>query len=255
MKKSLGNRSGNRRPGFTLIELLTVIAIIGILAAILIPVVATVRETARSAKCVSNLRTLGQAGLNWIMDNDEQMPDYHGWRFPPEQGNVRRLDSFAPYVGLTTGMAQAGPMETVYSCPSQVAAEGVSKTYGQQYGINYYAVASATNSAEAYARGDIGVISGHVQRYSAIEYPTRMAFFMDGMSAGNGGSWPEIYPEHRIFSETYNGPGTQGVPFFHNNRINVVYLDGHAGSQSREELPTDSRDIFWGRTVSRDRER
>ena len=44
------------RGGFTLIELLTVIAIIGILAAILIPVTAAVRESARRSACQSNIR-------------------------------------------------------------------------------------------------------------------------------------------------------------------------------------------------------
>ena len=46
------------RTGFTLIELLTVIAIIGVLAAILIPVVGKVRASARQAQSVSNLRQL-----------------------------------------------------------------------------------------------------------------------------------------------------------------------------------------------------
>jgi len=58
------------RKGFTLIELLVVIAIIAILAAILFPVFAQARESARRASCVSNLKQIGAAAIMYASDND-----------------------------------------------------------------------------------------------------------------------------------------------------------------------------------------
>jgi len=63
--------------GFTLIELLVVIAIISILAAILFPVFARARESARRASCISNLKQIGLAVMMYTQDYDEHYPIHY----------------------------------------------------------------------------------------------------------------------------------------------------------------------------------
>ncbi len=65
---------GTRRRGFTLIELLVVIAIIGILAAMVFPVFARARESARKAVCLSNVKNIALAIQMYLADNNDTLP-------------------------------------------------------------------------------------------------------------------------------------------------------------------------------------
>ncbi len=99
-----------------MIELLVVIAIIGILASLLLPVLARARDKGKTARCQSNLRQLGMAAT--LFDEDQRVYPI-GW--PPADGFTG--DQFAiwyrqlqPYLGRTTNTSGQG----VFICPSSV---------------------------------------------------------------------------------------------------------------------------------------
>lgn len=65
----------SRRPsGFTLIEMLIVIAIIGLLSAITVPLLLSARMAGQRTVCISNLRQLHGAFMLYCDDHDGQFP-------------------------------------------------------------------------------------------------------------------------------------------------------------------------------------
>jgi prepilin-type N-terminal cleavage/methylation domain-containing protein/prepilin-type processing-associated H-X9-DG protein len=108
----------NTRKAFTLIELLVVIAIIAILAAILFPVFAQVREKARAISCLSNEKQLGLGVIQYQQDYDEKNP-----------GGVNGYGGGAGWAGQIYPYVKS---EKVFQCPSD---SGVGPE-GSSYALN-----------------------------------------------------------------------------------------------------------------------
>lgn len=135
---------------FTLIELLVVISIIAVLAAILFPVFARARENARRSSCMSNMKQLGLAFMQYTQDFDEQLP-INGSTSSTNPGTRSWDVCIAPYTGVKVG---GGASPLIFRCPSDVAKEG-KRSYAVIYTGNY-APGAPSNAGLEYASGTFG---------------------------------------------------------------------------------------------------
>jgi prepilin-type N-terminal cleavage/methylation domain-containing protein/prepilin-type processing-associated H-X9-DG protein len=128
MRRSIGPECLPRArvTGFTLVELLVVIGIIAVLVGMLMPALSLARAHSRSTKCMANLRTIGQAMLQYAADNRGYiLPAYDLPQDPAMPGSCYELSSTSqildgwPCILDRDGYITAAPQsqDTVFYCP------------------------------------------------------------------------------------------------------------------------------------------
>lgn len=231
-----------RRKGFTLIELLVVIAIIAILAAILFPVFANVREKARQTACMSNLRQIGTATLMYTQDYEESFPRTE---LGQDEGEYFWGDMIQPYAKNWNLLAcpDADIKMQFRSKPPAPAAYSQEWTYN--YGINDI-IAADCAEADDPACKHVGVAG---QTLSAVTYSADTVLIADNLPAetdtddGNRTNTPAglSHGRHEINWQigkrdrsklSVDGKSQDGFPR-HNGGFVLVLADGHAKWRSR----------------------
>ncbi len=125
--------------GFTLVELLVTVAIIGLLAALLFPVLMQAREKSRQASCAANLKQLGAAVEMYRADYEDEYPIAQivkTYEYTQREGFAEWASLVYPYVrgGYVERDNYQGTAycEGVYHCPSD------SGDRGPSYAANAY---------------------------------------------------------------------------------------------------------------------
>lgn len=220
------------RRGFTLIELLVVIAIIAILAAMLLPALSGARASARSSRCLSNLRQLGLYAIIYSDDHD-------GW-FPPAISKSVFYIAMQSYTGIPTSLSITKP-DCIYTCPSdaeRISAGGNSPLF--TYGENTYTACDANFQAAATV-----TFNGKV---ASVKKPGKLVFFVDSCRYGSDVTYPNttvlfnsaVYPFKSSATPTY------GVSYRHNQRANVLWVDGHCEAAGLELFIDNTKPLFKG---------
>jgi prepilin-type N-terminal cleavage/methylation domain-containing protein/prepilin-type processing-associated H-X9-DG protein len=243
-----------RSTGFTLIELLVVIAIIAILAAILFPVFALVRDTARQASCTSNLKQIGIAVQMYVQDYDETLPPC-----------VIAVPTLNP-TGLFTVVTRYGfrgrlwaslvqpytKNSRIFTCPSaansaRVNGRGVGGAPRGFVGGPPHAPRVVAGSARDGIWQELiapprGTNVGSALALAAVRSPASKTMLWDCQNPswygiGTDAFRPELWDfnfARRGLKNTRDRPNI--MAFRHHGRANLLYVDGHVRSLNKDQI-------------------
>jgi prepilin-type N-terminal cleavage/methylation domain-containing protein/prepilin-type processing-associated H-X9-DG protein len=239
--------------GFTLIELLVVIAIIAILAAILFPVFAKVREKARQTTCASNEKQMGLAFAQYIEDYDERYP--YCWN---QVTNSDWTLTIQPYIKNGSNSANWSTTGGVFACPSNPHSTSIGQYVVRQDVCPIGWSSGPTGPTVSEAQIDAPASQIFVDETGANNVPNGNFYFnfTYGFPTGESrwiaynGTGAEVYALDTAKGWgdcDWSGPGinwggewgsgcTWSPRYRHTNGSNFLFMDGHVKSIQRGKL-------------------
>lgn len=217
--------------GFTLIELLVVIAIIAILAAILFPVFAKARESARQTSCLSNMKQLGTALQVYMSENDQYLPCAY-WEYARDNGANdgglwcgRWATTAADLPALTNGSirSQLNPYvksNSMWKCPSDTTCDPQWPPVNNGKLITSYPTRCWFGTGSTLGYGLVPTAAAAASISESLFKDTSRVF-----------AFHEQVPFHDFRDDPAN-PGPLGYGWFPDVKVNLAFLDGHAKSMA-----------------------
>lgn len=204
-----------RKRGFTLIEVLVVMAIAGILVALLLPSIQAAREGGRRIQCANNLRQMGIAFYLLFGDTEE--------RFPPELRWQKYINKYIDD-------------PNVWNCPNQPGV-GYSETIRLPFAYNW-ALATAMSQNAGPNLPMIIFVPGYLKQ---VKKQSETVLLSDS-SGGPGVNFNMIGRKASV------GPGVSPSKR-HSGGDNFIFVDGHGKWYLYDEIwvqhGPDAVDDWW----------
>lgn len=227
-------KSPKNSAAFTLTELLTVIAIIGVLAGILIPVVGAARQSARASQCASNLRQIGAALRLFAAENRNHLPVTYNlsnaatnnwwYHLNPYTGNRQMKAYWTSASGPGSVQEVSLDDKGIYRCPQT---EVTNNGWGGNHWVSYKMNSRFREDDPNRSTYNASTVQGFP--LAMVVNPSRCIAVLEGRT----------HPEFDSYNEATSSANAFWVIYPHKGNLNALFVDGHVRSMNRQALQAD----------------
>jgi prepilin-type N-terminal cleavage/methylation domain-containing protein/prepilin-type processing-associated H-X9-DG protein len=232
--KCLEQACRRAKEGFTLVELLVVIAIVAILAALLLPALDRSKQSAKSTKCINNLRQFCLSAQMYWDDN-------HGQTFAYE-GNATNNGSIYWFGWLGNGPEETRAFDPTPGALYPYMGAGVDLCPSLDYSSSQFKLKASVPTCDYGYNVSLGSLGQSPVNMKDIHQPSLLALLADAAQVNTFEAPASI--KHPMFEEWYYLNQTVDEPngqFRHDQRANAVFCDGHTAREAMVPGTLDPR--------------